>query len=250
MAKKIHGIDNAKAKKTVDEAAELEAEWKALVREVDDYNRKEEANALADFYAGPVPEIMRSASRARDHMLRNIELVEQGKAPQSLADFNREDMVEMLHAQTYVEYQGSWIAAEKGPEEFDSRVEYLKYCIEKQKEEAEGSWTITSKPDEYKSWLALLRDFKRYLHSAAALAKAIGSSSARLYLRAWKIIEDSWNSYLELQLELSEEEAQTVMRLERVAAERLQIDLLYAELKPYDPQKKENRAGNGAKAGE
>lgn len=249
--KKTHGTDEEAIRQAIDAEDEdaMDACWQAIVKAANEFDAKAKETALATFNAGPVPGIMRSAYRARSHMLSNIELVERGKAPEGLADFNREDIVEMLHTQTYAMYRAKFIVNDKEPEEFSSYSDYLKYCLETQ-EFSPKTYETYLETEEYKSWLALFDDLRRYLHSAAALAKAIGSSAARLYLRAWKIMNDSLDGceYSLVQTELTEAQAQTIMRLERVAAELLQIDLLYVELKPYEPPKKGECAGTSVKA--
>lgn len=89
---------------------------------------------------------------------------------------------------------------------------------------------------EHFDWVRLVKAFRKYLYAAATFAKSINSTAARLYLRAWLIVRD-----LELGLEpftsdlISEEDAQRLVRLERVATERLIVDAEYAAIPDFAP---------------
>lgn len=223
----------------IDDEKAMDRKWKAVNKEVADFNRKSRRKAMAAFKAGPVPSCMYGSAFARNHMLRNIELVESGQAPETLVDCDRAAVVEMLHSRTYVEYMGKSLPEVRDESEFGSYYSYLQECMNALLNE--GVWTgqMIEETDAYKKWWALFCDLRQYLHSAAALAKAVGSSAAaRLYLRAWKILDDADIDDCDpCQAELTTDEAESVMRLERVAASLLQVDILYAKLQPYTPEK-------------
>ena len=226
----------------LDDEEAMDRKWKAISKKVRDFNCKSRNKAMRVFKAGPVPSCMYGSVFARDFMLRNIERVESGQAPETLADCDRAAVVEMLHAQTYVEYMGKSLPEVKDEKEFDNYFSYLQECMKALRHE--GVWTgqMIEETDEYRKWVALFCDLRQYLHSAAALAKAIGSSAAaRLYLRAWKILDDAESDeYERFQPELTTDEAESVLRLEHVAASLLQVDILYAKLQPYTPRKAKN----------
>lgn len=234
----------------LDDEEAMDRKWKAICKEVSDFNGKSQKKAMRAFKAGPVPSCMCGSVFARNFMLRNIERVESGQAPETLADCDRAAVVEMLHAQTYVEYMGKSLPEVRDENEFDNYFSYLQECMRALRNE--GVWTgqMIEETGEYRKWVALFCDLRQYLHSAAALAKAIGSSAAaRLYLRAWKILDDAdANEYDPFQTELTTDEAENVMRLERVAASLLQVDILYAKLQPYTPRKAKNVKRTAKKA--
>ena len=110
---------------------------------------------------------------------------------------------------------------------------------------------ITSWTPECGLWRKIVTALEEYLYAAAVFAKSVNAAStaARLYLRAWRIakkVKDRSDNYACAQ----KEEALTIVRLERVASERLWVDAQFAALPPFKKAKKprSGKAKKGAKA--
>ena len=93
--------------------------------------------------------------------------------------------------------------------------------------------------------------FSRIMASASASRSAFVSASstaARLFLRAWRIalrIEDYAKNYGCA----TRDQALSIVRLERVAADRLWVDVQFAALPPFrKPKKSTSRNAKGKNA--
>ena len=220
---------------TEDEIASIETE-------IDDYNREQEKKALAKFNRGPVPKMKWVMDEALECLLECIAAVKSGKPPEGrLGPYMRDELARILATATYLAYDGLTLD-ENAAMEADSGM-----CFE----DVSDSCYITSWTTEFGQWRRIVTALGEYLYSAAVFAKSVNPSStaARLYLRAWHIvqrIENRARNYSYAQ----KDEALAIVRLERVASERLWVDAQFAALPPFKKTKKprSGKAKKGAKA--
>ncbi len=210
--------------------------------EIEDYNRKREEEAREKFAKGPVPKMMWVMGQALERLLDCIAAVRSGKAPDGeLGPYMRDEIARILATRTYLEYDGLAIDDDAVAEaESGTYFEDVSYGC-----------SITDWTQEFGQWCKIVTALEEYLYAAAVLAKSVNASStaARLYLRAWRIvrqIKTRGDGYSCAQ----KEEALSIVRLERVASDRLWTDAQFAALPPFRKAKKPRagKAKKGAKA--
>lgn len=192
--------------------------------EIEKYNAKQQKAAQAKFDKGPVPQKKWVMEQTLGRLLDRIAVVKSGKAPNEFGLYMRDELARILATETCLAYDGLAldrnvvISADSGtPLESVSYENYVTL------------WT-----PEFGLWRQIVTALDEYLYSAAVLAKSLNASStaARLYLRAWRIvkrIEDYARSYGCA----NKDEALAIVRLERVAADRLWVDAQFAALPPF-----------------
>ena len=203
-----------------------------VANEVFAYNRDAEKKALEAFLAGPASELAPVIQGVRDVLEGRLACVREGKAPAPLADYPANEMVRALSTRTYTKYMGRCVP--DGFEDEDSHdidIATLRGEV--------TPFEFSALPKLHDEWQEMVKEFAAYLHAAAVFAKSIASASARLYLRAWLILDatidlDDDFSFYPWQ-ELSADEAQQVVRLERLATRRLKVDVLLAGLPAFAP---------------
>ena len=210
--------------------------------QISDYNNEQEKEARAKFNKGPVPKLKWVMERLLDCLIGCIAAVKSGKAPDGqLGDYMSDELARIIATQTFLSYGGLSLdenaAKEAGPNT----------CFE----DVSNSCTFFSWTQEFGQWRKIFTALGEYLYAAAVFAKSVNASStaARLYLRAWRIvqrIEKRGCGYSKA----TPEEALAIVRLERVASERLWVDAQFAALPPFKKAKKSRsgKAKKGAKA--
>ena len=200
-------------------------------KEVRDYNIKAENAALKKFRESPVMQRIASMPCVMLDVRRNLRLVREGRAPLGFDPFSREELVRILSAKTFFEYDFKYLLSDSGRKPHKTLQAEVK-AIRKLIEYA----PMAGAAKEHFDWVRLVKAFRKYLYAAATFAKSINSTAARLYLRAWLIVRD-----LELDLKpfssdlIPKEDAQRMVRLERVATERLIVDAEYAAIPDFAP---------------
>ena len=193
-----------------------ESEIDDIQFDVDAYNEQQLDEAKADFKKGPVPKMKWVLDRILDSLLRRIATVRDGDAPDAFGEYMSDELARVLGTKTFIEYGGLAIAKDEAASA-PSGTHYTDVTYD---------CTIAEMTDEFNEWLKILAALGTYLREAAILAKAVNPSStaARLYLRAWRL--------------LTKDEALAVVRLERVAEDRLWVDVQFAALPPFRKAKK------------
>ena len=186
--------------------------------------RKREEEALAKFAKGPIPKLDWQMDRILEDVLSRIASIRAGVAPEAFGSYTRDELARVLSTATYCRY-GTWhIMRERALEEpADADIEnYAQTRVAR-------CWT-----PQFGHWRQIVTALGEYLYEAAVFAKSLNpaSTAARLYLRAWHIIEilsNRNNGYSEA----TANEALAIVRLERVAVERLWVDAAFAALPPF-----------------
>ena len=226
----------------VQEETMTESEIASIETEIADYNSEQEEKALAKFKKGPVPKMKWVMERTLECLLGCIAAVKSGKPPEGrLGPYMSDELARILATETCLSYDGLTLD-ENAAIEADSGT-----CFE----DVSDGCGIAAWTPEFGQWRRIVTALGEYLYSAAVLAKSVNPSStaARLYLRAWRIVqwvENRARNYGYAQ----KDEALAIVRLERVASERLRVDAQFAALPPFKKAKKprSGKAKKGAKA--
>ena len=211
----------------------------SIKAKIKEYNDAQEKEALAEFRKGPVPKMKWIMERALECLFRCISDVESGKAPDGhLGSYMRDELARILATRAFMTYSGRSLD-EDAAEDVTNYEEALSDCV------------FTEWTPEFGLWRKVAAALDIYLYSAAAFAKSVNAAStaARLYLRAWRIVRRILKrcggySYA------TQEEALAIVRLERVAADRLWVDAQFAALPPFKKVKQPRpaKAKKGKKA--
>ena len=214
----------------------------SIETEIEDYNTEQEEKALAKFKKGPIPKMKWRMEQILECLLGCIVAVKSGKAPEGqLGDYMSDELARILATATFLEYEGLSLD-ENAAIEADTGTSY---------EDVSNDCCVLSWTPEFGQWRKLVTALDEYLYAAAVFAKSVNAAStaARLYLRAWRIvkrIEKRSDGYSNA----NQDEALAIVRLERVASERLWVDAQFAALPPFRKAKnpRSGKAKKGAKA--
>ena len=217
-------------------------EIKLIEDDIESYNDTQRAEAFEKFRKGPVPKMKWTMEEVLGSLLECISDVKSGKAPDGhLGSYTRDELARILATRTFLSYD-TLSLDEKKAEEADSETHFEDVSTESSTKE----WT-----PEFGQWRKVVAALDEYLYSAAVFAKSVNAAStaARLYLRAWRIVRRILKrcggySYA------TQEEALAIVRLERVAADRLWVDAQFAALPPFKKAKQPRpaKAKKGKKA--
>ena len=204
---------------TEDEILDIESD-------IENYNDELEKEAQAKFNKGPIPKMKWIMEQTLERLLERIAAVKSGIAPSELGSYTRDELARIIATKTFLEYEGLSLD-EDAAAEAESNTSF---------DAVSDDCTITSWTPEFGQWRKIVTALGEYLYSAAVLAKSVNSSStaARLFLRAWRIVK---------QLEgrgygyAFKDEALAIVRLERVAVDRLWVDTQFAALPPFKKAK-------------
>ena len=211
-----------------------------LEEEIADYNAERQKEAEKKFREGPVPKKKWMMEQILEHLLGRIALVRAGKAPEDFGSYLGDELARLLATETCLSYDGRDLD-ENAAIDADSDTPI---------EDVSNDCFISTWTPEFGLWRQIVTALGEYLHAAAVLAKSLNASStaARLFLRAWRIvqhIEDRAKNYGHAR----KDEALAIVRLERVAADRLWVDAQFAALPPFRKAKeKTSRKAKGKKA--
>ncbi len=189
-----------------------------------------EEAARKKFAKGPIPKLRDEIVYLANCILHNLKSVREGSAPNALGAFTIDSLARILSTRTWLEFEG-WSADDNvdmdNPEPIDMDLEDVVVRA------PVVAWT-----DEYDEWCKLARALRTYLYEAATFAKSLNSTAARLYMRAWLTLKsDSQRAELYYYNLCPPEEALKVVRLLRVAEERLCVDAALAALPKFKPAK-------------
>ena len=219
-----------------------ESEIEKLRSRAGEYNGESREQALADFKEGPVPKMKWTMEHILEHLIKSLTLLKAGKCSGyfgSSYQFSLDEIARTLATDTFLDYEGlrfneEAAAAAPANASFDDVTEPVEI----------REWT-----PEFGLWCKIVAALSEYLYTGAVLAKAANphSSTAYLFLRAWKIvrmIEQNKGNYCSA----NRQEALTIVRLAAVATKRLWIDIEFAGLPPFKAEPmakpKENKPAN------
>jgi hypothetical protein len=204
--------------------AMTENEILSIEMEIEDYNNEQRQKAIEEFKDGPVPKMRWTMNYVLKRLLEHIADVRSGDAPEGFGEYMRDELARILSTRTFLEYDGLSLN-EDAAKEADSNTSF---------EDVSNDCFITGWTEEYGEWCKIATALVTYLHEAAILAKSVNPSStaARLYLRAWRIasMANGRGAYC---CHANKDEALAIVRLERVASERLWVDVQFAALPPF-----------------
>ncbi|MBO7482881.1 MAG: hypothetical protein J6U17_03210 [Kiritimatiellae bacterium] len=210
--------------------------------QISDYNDRCEAKAQEKFAKGPVPKMEWMINHLLEAILERIAAVRSGTAPDELGSYLADELARVLATKTYCEYEGLSL-----DEELVAKAD----CAVSYKEVA-SECTVLAWTPTFGLWRRLLAALGEYLREAAVFAKSVNASStaARMFLRAMRLvgrIDARSRDYGEAW----ESEAIAIVRLERVASERLWVDAQFAALPPFRKQEPvpEKGAAKGKRSG-
>ena len=207
-----------------------ESEIASTEGEIEDYNNEREKEALAKFSKGPVPKMKWVMEQILECLLDCIAAVKSGKAPDGqLGPYMSDELARLLATRTFLTYGGLSLD-ENAAIEADSDTSF---------EDVSSDCTIAAWTPEFGQWRKIVTALAEYLYAAAVFAKSVNAAStaARLYLRAWRIvqrIESRAGGYSCA----TQDEALAIVRLEHVASERLWVDAQFAALPPFKKARK------------
>ena len=169
-------------------------------------------------------ELRANCRRLAEETAMRYALIMNGEAPRAFGAYDRDEVARILNANIVIAYDGYCL---RMPLDIDH--------IERWEDGAEEtSWSV----DAEEKWDrgAFIAAYEKYLHTAAAFAKSIGSTHAmRLYLRAWGLVRKTGtqcNRFV-----LAADEALRTVNLERVATDRLWVDVEAMKLPAFRPRK-------------
>ena len=206
-----------------------ENEILSIEMEIEDYNNEQRQKAIEEFKAGPVPKMRWTMDYVLKCLLAHIAAVRAGDAPSGFGEYMRDELARILSTRMYLEYDGLSLNEDAAIEaDSDTSIE-----------DVSNDCFITDWTEEYGEWCKITAALVTYLHEAAILAKSVNPSStaARLYLRAWRIASVANGRSADCRA-LNKDEALAVVRLERVASERLWVDVQFAALPPFKAKAK------------
>ena len=202
-----------------------------IERDIEEHNNELEKAAQAKFNKGSVPKMKWVMEQTLECLLVRIALVKSGKAPDEFGSYMSDELARILATKTFLEYEGLSFD-ENAAKEADSSTSF---------EDVSNDCTITAWTPEFGLWRKIVTALGEYLYAAAILAKSVNASStaARLFLRAWRIvkrIDGRGYGYAYA----FKDEALSIVRLGRVAADRLWVDAQFTALPPFRKAKKKS----------
>ena len=180
-------------------------------------------DAADDFTRETGADLAAKCTRLAVETARRYEAVRRGEAPAAFGAFDRDEIARVLNADTIITYMGYRPKKDFDPKACKDWIDAA-YCTEFRIEAAE---TYARN--------VFLAAYAKYLHTAAAFAKSMdGGTAMRLYLRAWRIVDalthDRWHS------SATPNDALRAVNLERLASERLWLDVAAAKLPKFTPR--------------
>ena len=160
----------------------------------------------------------------------------QGVLPEMPLKDAADVLVQVLSTPAYLVFRGCGVDDFVSENELDDAGKYVGIP-----EDLLVKCTVEAWTDEFGLWENLVKALGEYLYMAATVAKAANSTAARLYLRAWQILQER-SAREKGFYELRPEEAQRLVNLETVAYDRLWVDMQLAALPKF-------KAGPGAGKG-
>ena len=210
---------------TKDAAAKLAEERNAPLEEA----------ARKKYAKGPIPKMRDGIVYLANRILHNLKSVREGSAPDALGAFTLDSLARILSTRTWLEFDG-WSADDlidmDNPE-----------TVIMDPEDVLVHAPVVAWTDEYGEWDKLTIALQKYVYEAAVFAKSLNSTAARLYMRAWLTLNNEDDPFGILPyIAYDPEDALKVVRLLRVAEERLHVDAALAALPKFKPAAKPRKS--------
>ena len=193
--------------------------------EIDDATDEAQKAAQDEFTRATGAELQKQCHRLTSETAKRYARIMKGLSPQAFGEYDRDEIARILNADVVLFYFGYELDMSTDPdtvEDWQDGAMDASYDVE-----AEEAWDR----------LAFVEAFEKYLYTAAAFAKSIGAVHAmRLYLRAWGIVHEVRESR-KARFRLDPDEALRVVNLERVATDRLWVDVEAAKLPNFKPRR-------------
>jgi len=193
--------------------------------EIDDANDEAQKAAQEEFTRETGAELQEQCHRLTEETARRYARIMKGLSPQAFGEYDRDEIARIFNADVVIYFDGYELDMSSDPETVE---DWQDGAIETSWDtEAEEAWDR----------LAFVEAFEKYLYTAAAFAKSIGAVHAmRLYLRAWGIVHEA-RERRKARFRLDPDEALRVVNLERVATDRLWVDVEAAKLPNFKPRR-------------
>lgn len=204
--------------------------------EIDYENEEAQKDAQEEYTRKTGKELRAQCHRMTSETAKRYALIMKGESPLAFGEFDRDVVARILNTEPGIYYDGY---------ELDTSVDLSKIKYWK-----EGVSDVSCDCEAEESWdrWGFIEAYRKYMYTAAAFAKAIGAVHAmRLYLRACGIV-DRQIKREDIRAWYSAEEALHVVNLERVATERLWVDVEAAKLPKFKPQRKNAPRGKSKSA--
>lgn len=197
--------------------------------DIENYNDELQKAAQAEFDKGPIPKMKWTMEKTLERLLSRVAAVRSGIAPSELGSYTRDELARIIATKTFLEYEGLSLD-EDAAKEAESNT-----CFE----DVSNDCTIASWTPAFGQWRQIVTALGEYLYSAAVFAKSVNPSStaARLFLRAWRIVKQLQGRGYAYAFK---DEALAIVRLERVAVDRLWVDAQFAALPPFKKAKEKS----------
>ena len=201
----------------------------AAARLADERNAPLEEAARKKFAKGPIPKMRDEIVYLANCILHNLKSVREGSAPDTLGAFALDSLARILSTPTWLEFEG-WGFEDTAADDPE--------VVDEEPENVMSRSLVLAWTEEYDEWRKLASALRKYLYEAAVFAKSLNSTAARLYLRAWLTLRaDVQPEEIFAYTLCSPEDALKVVRLVRVAEERLRVDAALAALPKFKPAK-------------
>lgn len=204
-------------------------------REIDYENEEARKDAQEKYTRKTGEELLAQCHRLTDETAKRYARIMKGEAPLEFGRFDREVVARILNTCPSIYYDGY---------ELDPSVDLSKIRFWR---EGAASVSCDCEAEEFWDRWGFIEAYRKYLYTAAAFAKSIGAGHAmRLYLRAYGILDSrvNWAEYDGY----SAEDALHVVNLERVATERLWVEVEAAKLPKFKPQRENASRGKSKSA--
>ena len=202
-----------------------------------DYENEEARNEAQEEYTRKTGNELRAqCHRLTDETAKRYALIMKGESPLAFGEFDRDVVARILNTDPNIYYDGY---------ELDTSVDLGKIRYWK-----DGTVGVSCDCEAEESWdrWGFIEAYRKYMYTAAAFAKAIGADHAmRLYLRACGIVDRriKWVKYYDC---YSAEDALHIVNLERVATERLWVEVEAAKLPKFKPLRENAPRGKSKSA--
>ena len=215
-----------------------EEEFADAVKALDEMSENNAQAALKAFAKGPVPKMEWTINELTERLLGRIAMIRSGEAPESFGGFSLDTLARTLATKTYCTYHTVRISKE--------------HAMKVPRDASIGCYTFSKTgyrwTPQFGLWRKMATALVEYLYEAAVFAKHVNPSStaARLYLRALMIARRV-HSRNDGYSEATNDEALSIVRLEKVAADRLWVDAQFAALPKFKKTKKASGRAKAAK---
>ena len=203
--------------------------------EIDAANDEAREAAQEEYTRKTGKELRAQCRRLTEETAARYDLVMRGESPRAFGEYDRDEIARILNADVVLVFDGYDIDMSPTVETSD---DWLAGAIE-------TTWVFDA--DEAADRLAFIEAYEKYLYTAAAFAKSIGAAHAmRLYLRAWGLV-DAAAAQGGRGFRVGAAESLRAVNLERVATERLWVEVEAAKLPKFTPRRRKAgpRRGRG-----